>query len=43
MDGMLVVAVCTKKEYMTVALPEFPFNDAAWVSKCWAKSGYVFW
>ncbi|KAJ6655114.1 hypothetical protein lerEdw1_006018 [Lerista edwardsae] len=29
-DGMLVVAVCTKKEYMTVALPEFPFNDAAW-------------
>uniref|UniRef100_A0A8D2LFF2 Neurobeachin-like protein 2 n=1 Tax=Varanus komodoensis TaxID=61221 RepID=A0A8D2LFF2_VARKO len=31
-DGVLVVAVCTKKEYMTVALPEFPFNDAAWVS-----------
>uniref|UniRef100_A0A8D2Q5N4 Neurobeachin-like protein 2 n=1 Tax=Varanus komodoensis TaxID=61221 RepID=A0A8D2Q5N4_VARKO len=29
-DGVLVVAVCTKKEYMTVALPEFPFNDAAW-------------
>ncbi|XP_066487542.1 neurobeachin-like protein 2 [Tiliqua scincoides] len=29
-DGMLVVAVCTKKEYMTVALPEFPFSDAAW-------------
>ncbi|XP_077160810.1 neurobeachin-like protein 2 isoform X4 [Paroedura picta] len=29
-DGMLVVAVCTKKEYMTVALPEFPFNDSAW-------------
>uniref|UniRef100_A0A8D0HAD2 Neurobeachin like 2 n=1 Tax=Sphenodon punctatus TaxID=8508 RepID=A0A8D0HAD2_SPHPU len=29
-DGMLVVAVCTKKEYMTVAVPEFPFNDSAW-------------
>ncbi|XP_077792798.1 neurobeachin-like protein 2 [Podarcis muralis] len=29
-DGTLVVAVCTKKEYMTVALQEFPFNDAAW-------------
>ncbi|XP_053323151.1 neurobeachin-like protein 2 isoform X2 [Spea bombifrons] len=30
MDGMLVVAVCTKKEYMTVALPEIHFNDALW-------------
>ncbi|XP_031760024.1 neurobeachin-like protein 2 isoform X1 [Xenopus tropicalis] len=29
-DGMLVVAVCTKKEYMTVALPEFQFNDSMW-------------
>ncbi|XP_072858872.2 neurobeachin-like protein 2 isoform X3 [Pogona vitticeps] len=29
-EGMLVVAVCTKKEYMTVALPEFCFSDAAW-------------
>ncbi|XP_053872741.1 LOW QUALITY PROTEIN: neurobeachin-like protein 2 [Malaclemys terrapin pileata] len=29
-DGMLVVAVCTKKEYMTVALPDFTFNDSAW-------------
>uniref|UniRef100_A0A670ZS51 Neurobeachin-like protein 2 n=1 Tax=Pseudonaja textilis TaxID=8673 RepID=A0A670ZS51_PSETE len=29
-EGMLVVAVCTKKEYMTVALPEILFNDAAW-------------
>ncbi|XP_029444090.1 neurobeachin-like protein 2 isoform X2 [Rhinatrema bivittatum] len=29
-DGMLVVAVCTKKEYMTVALPEVHFNDSAW-------------
>uniref|UniRef100_A0A8C0JCF0 Neurobeachin-like protein 2 n=1 Tax=Chelonoidis abingdonii TaxID=106734 RepID=A0A8C0JCF0_CHEAB len=29
-DGMLVVAVCTKKEYMTVALPELTFNDSAW-------------
>lgn len=31
-DGMLVVAVCTKKDYMTVALPEVAFNDSAWVS-----------
>lgn len=29
---MLVVAVCTKKDYMTVALTEFAFNDSAWVS-----------
>ncbi|KAJ7322077.1 hypothetical protein JRQ81_018364, partial [Phrynocephalus forsythii] len=29
-EGLLVVAVCTKKEYMTVALPEFCFSDAAW-------------
>ncbi|XP_025945583.1 neurobeachin-like protein 2 isoform X1 [Apteryx rowi] len=29
-DGMLVVAVCTKRDYMTVALPEFAFNDSAW-------------
>ncbi|NXT30836.1 NBEL2 protein, partial [Pelecanoides urinatrix] len=28
--GVLVVAVCTKKDYMTVALPEFDFNDSAW-------------
>ncbi|XP_074841359.1 neurobeachin-like protein 2 isoform X2 [Carettochelys insculpta] len=28
--GMLVVAVCTKKEYMTVTLPDFSFNDSAW-------------
>lgn len=31
-DGMLVVAVCTKKDYMTVALPEVAFNDSSWVS-----------
>ncbi|KAM9307763.1 neurobeachin-like protein 2 [Gastrophryne carolinensis] len=29
-DGMLVVAVCTKKEYMTVAVPELHFNDSMW-------------
>lgn len=29
--GVLVVAVCTKKDYMTVALPEFAFSDSAWV------------
>ncbi|KAM4688208.1 neurobeachin-like protein 2 [Discoglossus pictus] len=28
--GMLVVAVCTKKEYMSVALPELNFNDSTW-------------
>ncbi|NXB39451.1 NBEL2 protein, partial [Eulacestoma nigropectus] len=28
--GVLVVAVCTKKDYMTVALPEFAFSDSAW-------------
>ncbi|XP_026698479.1 neurobeachin-like protein 2 [Athene cunicularia] len=28
--GVLVVAVCTKKDYMTVALPEFAFNDSSW-------------
>uniref|UniRef100_A0A4W3GNQ3 Neurobeachin-like protein 2 n=1 Tax=Callorhinchus milii TaxID=7868 RepID=A0A4W3GNQ3_CALMI len=27
---MLVVAVCTKKEYMTVALPEVCFTDSQW-------------
>lgn len=31
-EEVLVVAVCTKKEYMTVSLPEHPFNDCAWVS-----------
>ncbi|KAM4026728.1 neurobeachin-like protein 2 isoform 3-T3 [Anomaloglossus baeobatrachus] len=29
-DGMLVVAVCTKKEYMTLAVPELQFNDSMW-------------
>ncbi|KAM5156980.1 neurobeachin-like protein 2 isoform 1-T1 [Mantella aurantiaca] len=29
-DGMLVVAVCTKKEYMTVAVPELHFSDSLW-------------
>ncbi|NWJ10578.1 NBEL2 protein, partial [Crypturellus undulatus] len=28
--GVLVVAVCTKRDYMTVALPEFAFTDSAW-------------
>lgn len=32
MEGVLVVAVCTKKEYMAVSLPEKPLNDGAWVS-----------
>lgn len=32
MEGVLVVAVCTKKEYMAVALPEYPLADSCWVS-----------
>ncbi|KAL2102018.1 hypothetical protein ACEWY4_003779 [Coilia grayii] len=32
MDGVLVVAVCTKKDYMAVALPEHPLVDSAWHS-----------
>uniref|UniRef100_A0A673NB59 Neurobeachin-like protein 2 n=1 Tax=Sinocyclocheilus rhinocerous TaxID=307959 RepID=A0A673NB59_9TELE len=31
-EEVLVVAVCTKKEYMAVSLPEHPLNDCAWVS-----------
>lgn len=30
--GVLVVAVCTKKEYVTVMLPEYCFCDSLWVS-----------
>ncbi|XP_058230531.1 neurobeachin-like protein 2 isoform X2 [Hemibagrus wyckioides] len=32
MEGVLVVAVCTKKEYMAVSLPELPLNDGVWHS-----------
>uniref|UniRef100_A0A672J5J7 Neurobeachin-like protein 2 n=1 Tax=Salarias fasciatus TaxID=181472 RepID=A0A672J5J7_SALFA len=32
MDGVLVVAVCTKKDYMAVALPEHPLTDSGWHS-----------
>lgn len=32
MEGVLVVVVCTKKEYMAVALPEYPLDDSCWVS-----------
>ncbi|KAM9488840.1 neurobeachin-like protein 2 isoform 2-T2 [Clarias gariepinus] len=32
MEGVLVVAVCTKKEYMAVSLPEIPLNDGVWHS-----------
>uniref|UniRef100_A0A671PI41 Neurobeachin-like protein 2 n=1 Tax=Sinocyclocheilus anshuiensis TaxID=1608454 RepID=A0A671PI41_9TELE len=31
-EEVLVVAVCTKKEYMAVSLPEHPLNDCAWHS-----------
>ncbi|XP_038073345.1 neurobeachin-like protein 1 isoform X2 [Patiria miniata] len=29
-DGVLVVAVCTKKEYYTVSLTDFPISDNKW-------------
>nr|XP_044992261.1 LOW QUALITY PROTEIN: neurobeachin-like protein 2 [Jaculus jaculus] len=29
-SGTLVVAVCTRKEYLTVSLPELSFADSAW-------------
>ncbi|XP_028325774.1 neurobeachin-like protein 2 isoform X2 [Gouania willdenowi] len=32
MEGVLVVAVCTKKDYMAVALPEHPLSDSGWHS-----------
>ncbi|CAB1427709.1 unnamed protein product [Pleuronectes platessa] len=32
MEGVLVVAVCTKKDYMAVALQEHPLNDSRWHS-----------
>ena len=31
MEGVLVVAVCTKKDYMVVSLPEHPLTDCCWV------------
>ena len=31
MEGILVVAVCTKKDYMAVPLPENPLTDCCWV------------
>lgn len=31
MEGVLVVAVCTKKDYMAVSLPEHPLADSCWV------------
>ncbi|XP_076826894.1 neurobeachin-like protein 2 isoform X2 [Brachyhypopomus gauderio] len=31
-QGVLVVAVCTKKEYMAISLPENPLSDRAWHS-----------
>nr|XP_054591731.1 neurobeachin-like protein 2 isoform X3 [Nothobranchius furzeri] len=32
MEGVLVVAVCTKKDYMAVALPEYPLAYSRWHS-----------
>uniref|UniRef100_A0A8C7K909 Neurobeachin-like protein 2 n=1 Tax=Oncorhynchus kisutch TaxID=8019 RepID=A0A8C7K909_ONCKI len=32
MEGVLVVAVCTKKDYMVVSLPEHPLTDCCWHS-----------
>uniref|UniRef100_A0AAX7UN54 Neurobeachin-like protein 2 n=1 Tax=Astatotilapia calliptera TaxID=8154 RepID=A0AAX7UN54_ASTCA len=30
MEGVLVVAVCTKKDYMAVALQDYPLADSSW-------------
>jgi hypothetical protein len=30
-SGLLVVAVCTKREYATVMLPDHSFCDSLWV------------
>ena len=30
-DGVLVIAVCTKKEYYTVSLTDYPISDNKWV------------
>lgn len=32
MEGVLVVAVCTKKDYVAVTLPEYALADSCWVS-----------
>ncbi|XP_056141782.1 neurobeachin-like protein 2 isoform X2 [Lampris incognitus] len=32
MEGVLVVAVCTEKDYMAVPLPDNPLNDSCWHS-----------
>uniref|UniRef100_A0A673H1K1 Neurobeachin-like protein 2 n=1 Tax=Sinocyclocheilus rhinocerous TaxID=307959 RepID=A0A673H1K1_9TELE len=37
--GVLVVAVCTKKEYVTVMLPDYCFCDSLWVN----PRSSVFW
>jgi len=39
--GVLVVAVCTKKEYVTVMLPDYCFCDSLWVSHM-TKEMFVF-
>lgn len=41
MEGVLVVAVCTKKDYMAVALPEHALADSCWVS--WDKRSARIW
>ncbi|KAJ0000349.1 hypothetical protein NQD34_012191 [Periophthalmus magnuspinnatus] len=42
LEGVLVVAVCTKKEYMAVALPEYPLTDSCWpfTSCCIGSAGH---
>uniref|UniRef100_A0A673B927 Neurobeachin-like protein 2 n=1 Tax=Sphaeramia orbicularis TaxID=375764 RepID=A0A673B927_9TELE len=35
--GVLVIAVCTKKEYVTVMLPEYCFCDSLWTLFCPVK------
>lgn len=41
MEGVLVVAVCTKKDYMAVALPEYPLADSHWVSVDTSSAAWI--
>lgn len=41
MEGVLVVAVCTKKDYMAVALPEYPLADSHWVSEVTSSAAWI--
>lgn len=40
--GVLVVAVCTKREYVTVMLPDYCFCDSLWVSLYFLYFLYIY-